>query len=71
MIGGFKRRVLDGFCNRPVIDELLCEQCLRRALLRDGGTTLLFEEASWLRAMTSCATTELNERSIDHWRPRL
>ena len=21
------RRVLDGFCNRPVIDELLCEQC--------------------------------------------
>ena len=36
MIGGFKRHVLHGFCNWPVIDELLYEQCWRRALVRDG-----------------------------------
>ena len=40
MIGGFKRRVRDGFCNQPAIDELLCEQCWLQALIRDGGMPL-------------------------------
>ena len=40
MIGGFNRCVFDGFCNRPVIDELLYEQCWLQALIRDGGMPL-------------------------------
>ena len=51
MIGGDQRRVLDGFCNRPVIDELLYEQSWLQASIRDGGIPLLLEEASLLRAM--------------------
>ena len=40
MIGGFQRRVLDGFCNRPVIGELLYKRRWFQALIRDEGMPL-------------------------------